>query len=253
MTVTQPPTLLTSRHQLPPPRPQGQLRKPTQLRLNRQAPESSYDFNTNTTDPYPHDKFNSHGTPCAGIAAAKRDGKCGSGVAYGAKLAGLRLPINVVSDSQDAIALNYEYQQNDIYSCSWSPGSSLTQNYPLSGVLKEALQHGADFGRGGKGSIFVFASGNSAAFSDNCGFSGYLNSIYTITVGAVNKYDKHIAYSEGCANLMVTAYASDPGYSDIHTTAFREDNCAARFSGTSAAAPMVSGIVALILSKRYAS
>ncbi|KAJ9070627.1 pheromone processing endoprotease [Entomophthora muscae] len=212
--------------------------------------DSSYDFDSGTNNPYPHLEYNTHGTPCAGLVAAKRNGKCGSGVAYNANFSAIRLPMKVVTDSQDAIALNFKYQTNAIYSNSWGPGSNITETYPLSGVLKDALQHGADHGRNGKGSIFVFSSGNSAASSNNCGFVGYLNSIHTITVGAVNKYDQHISYAEGCSNLMITAYSSDPGYADIQTTAFRESTCNGRFSGTSAAAPMVSGIIALILSER---
>ncbi|KAJ9063029.1 pheromone processing endoprotease [Entomophthora muscae] len=42
--------------------------------------------------PYPSDNTNTHGTNCAGIVAAKKDGICGNGVAFDARLAGI-IPI----------------------------------------------------------------------------------------------------------------------------------------------------------------
>jgi len=57
--------------------------------------EASYDFSSNDPFPYPRytdDWFNSHGTRCAGEISAKRDNEiCGVGVAYGSKVAGLRM------------------------------------------------------------------------------------------------------------------------------------------------------------------
>jgi kexin len=66
-------------------------------------------------------------------------------------------------------------------------------------------------GRGGKGSLFVFASGNGGANDDNCNFDGYVNSIYTITVGAVDRVFAHPYYAEKCSALLVTTYSSGSG------------------------------------------
>lgn len=49
-------------------------------------------------------------------------------------------------------------------------------------MARRALHIGASQGRGGKGSIFVWASGNGGSSQDSCACDGYINSIYTIGV-----------------------------------------------------------------------
>ena len=66
-------------------------------------------------------------------------------------------------------------------------------------------------GRGGLGSIYVFASGNGASNGDNCNFDGYTNSIYSITVGAVDRKGQHPYYSEHCSAQLVVTYSSGSG------------------------------------------
>ena len=61
------------------------------LSLSGQDPMASYDFNSHDSDPFPRydvTNENKHGTRCAGEVAANRDGKCGTGVAYGASIGG---------------------------------------------------------------------------------------------------------------------------------------------------------------------
>ena len=43
-------------------------------------------------------------------------------------------------------------------------------------------EEGVRKGRGGKGSIFVWASGNGGKYQDNCNCDGYATSIYTLSV-----------------------------------------------------------------------
>jgi len=59
----------------------------------------------------------------------------------------------------------------------------------------DALATGIQKGRDGKGIIFVFASGNKFYEGEDINFSGWTNSRYTITVGAVGKDGKHADYS----------------------------------------------------------
>ena len=59
----------------------------------------------------------------------------------------------------------------------------------------QALELGILTGREGKGTIFVFASGNDFAMGDDVNYSGWTNSRYTITVGAIGKQGKHADYS----------------------------------------------------------
>ena len=42
-------------------------------------------------------------------------------------------------------------------------------------------------GRNGKGSIFVWASGNGGSYYDNCNCDGYTNSIYTLSVSSATE------------------------------------------------------------------
>ena len=64
-------------------------------------------------------------------------------------------------------------------------------------------------GRNQKGSIFVFAAGNGGIPGDSCAFSGYVNSIYTIAISAVNWDGSIPAYTEQCAAIMAVTYGQD--------------------------------------------
>ncbi|KAL4933849.1 kexin kexB [Aspergillus undulatus] len=212
-------------------------------------PEGSYDFNDHTPEPRPRLRDDKHGTRCAGEIAAARNDVCGVGIAYDSRIAGIRILSGAIDDTDEASAINYAYQENDIYSCSWGPpDDGATMEAP--GILiKKAIVNGVQKGRDGKGSIFVFAAGNGAASGDNCNFDGYTNSIYSITVGAIDREGKHPSYSESCSAQLVVAYSS--GTTDsIHTTDVGTDQCYSSHGGTSAAGPMVVGAMALVLSVR---
>jgi len=78
-------------------------------------------------------------------------------------------------------------------------------------LVRKAVVNGVNHGREGKGSIFVFASGNGGRHGDQCNFDGYTNSIYSVTVGAVDYKGLHPSYSEACAANMIVAYSSGSG------------------------------------------
>ncbi|TNN44738.1 Proprotein convertase subtilisin/kexin type 5 [Liparis tanakae] len=104
-------------------------------------------------------------------------------------------------------------------------------------------------GRGGKGSIFVWAAGNGGMQRDHCGADGYVNSIYSIAVGAVSQTGKPAFFGEPCAGVMaVTLTGSGVGGSlPLVTVTAADAGCVARFPGTSSAAPLAAGILALCL------
>ena len=211
--------------------------------------EGSYDFNDHTDEPKPRLFDDQHGTRCAGEVAAVKNDVCGVGVAWDAKVAGIRILSAPVSDEDEAVALNYGYQKNQIYSCSWGPPDD-GQSMDAPGILiRKAMVNAAQNGRGGKGSIFVFASGNGAASEDNCNFDGYTNSIYSITVGAIDRKGMHPYYSEKCSAQLVVTYSSGSGDA-IHTTDVGTNKCSTSHGGTSAAAPLGAGVFALVLSVR---
>ncbi|KAH6687843.1 subtilase [Plectosphaerella plurivora] len=209
----------------------------------------SYDFNDHQDEPRPKLSDDRHGTRCAGEVAAAKNDVCGVGVAYDSKVSGLRILSKLISDADEAVAMTYDYQHNHIYSCSWGPPDD-GKSMDAPGILiKKAMLKGIQDGRDGKGSIYVFASGNGASREDNCNYDGYTNSIYSITVGAIDRTGQHPYYSEKCSAQMVVTYSS--GANDaIHTTDVGQNNCYDGHGGTSAAAPLGAGIYALVLSVR---
>lgn len=209
----------------------------------------SYDFNDQTDEPKPRLSDDRHGTRCAGEIAAVKNGVCGVGVAYNAKIGGLRILSKVITDEDEAVAMNYAYQKNQIYSCSWGPPDD-GRSMDAPGILiKRAMVNAVQNGRQGKGTIYVFAAGNGAGSGDNCNFDGYTNSIYSITVGAIDRKGKHPYYSEACSAQLVVTYSSGSGDA-IHTTDVGLNQCYSNHGGTSAAAPLGAGIFGLALSAR---
>ncbi|KAF9473769.1 hypothetical protein BDN70DRAFT_885532 [Pholiota conissans] len=209
----------------------------------------SYDFNDHEMLPTPKNFDDHHGTRCAGQIAAEKNTVCGIGIAYESKVAGVRILSGPITDADEAAALNYGFQNVSIYSCSWGPpdnGQSMEgPNY----LIQKAVVNGINHGRGGKGSIFVFASGNGAAHGDQCNFDGYTNSIYSVTVSAVDYKGLHPYYSEPCAANMIVAYSSGSGH-QIVTTDKGKNVCSNSHGGTSAAAPNAVGVFALALEAR---
>ncbi|KAJ2822111.1 pheromone processing endoprotease [Coemansia erecta] len=209
----------------------------------------SYDFNDKTKLPTPRLEDDYHGTRCAGQIAAVRNDVCGVGVAYGARVAGIRMLSKEVTDQDEILALNYAMDSNWIYSCSWGPNDDGATVQGPGKVIEDAFINGIENGRGGLGSIFVFATGNGGGAGDNCNFDGYTNSIYTISIGAINHLDRHPYYSEQCSAQLAVTYSNGDNRG-IVTTDLGLRKCTDRHGGTSAAAPLGAGVVALVLSVR---
>lgn len=214
------------------------------LRENFNA-SGSWDFNDNTNLPKPRLSDDYHGTRCAGEIAAVRNDVCGVGVAYGSQVSGIRILSGSITASEEAASLLYGLEVNDIYSCSWGPADDGKTVGEPEMVVKKAILKGVQKGRQGKGAIYVFASGNGGYSGDSCNFDGYTNSIYSITIGAIDHKGFHPTYSEACSAVMAVTYSSGSG-EHIHTTNINKQ-CTALHGGTSAAAPIAAGIYALVL------
>ncbi|KZT27305.1 hypothetical protein NEOLEDRAFT_1088803 [Neolentinus lepideus HHB14362 ss-1] len=211
--------------------------------------EGSYDFNDHEDLPTPKLFDDHHGTRCAGQIGAVKNDVCGIGIAYDSQVAGIRILSGPISDVDEAASLNYGYHNTSIYSCSWGPADDGRSMEAPGYLIQKAVVNGIQNGRGGKGSVYVFASGNGAQHDDQCNFDGYTNSIYSITVAAVDFKGLHPYYSEACAANMVVAYSSGSG-NNIVTTDVGKNKCATTHGGTSAAAPNAVGVFALALSVR---
>jgi kexin len=211
--------------------------------------EGSHDYNDHEDLPTPKLSDDRHGTRCAGEIAAGRNDACGVGLAYDAKISGVRILSGDITDMDEALAINYEMQKNDIYSCSWGPPDDGKTMQAPGILIEKAMVTAVQQGRGGKGSIYVFAAGNGAASDDNCNFDGYTNSIYSITVGAIDQHNQHPYYSEACSAQLVVTYSSGGGDA-IHTTDVGANKCTSQHGGTSAAGPIGVGVFALVLQAR---
>lgn len=73
-------------------------------------------------------------------------------------------------------------------------------------------------GRSGRGSVYVWASGNGGASYDSCAADGYASSIYTIAIGSVDQQGRQANYDETCASKMAVTFSYNsrtfPGPSD---------------------------------------
>ena len=69
----------------------------------------------------------------------------------------------------------------------------------------------ASQGRGGLGSIFVWAAGNGGNYGDSCNCDGYAVSPYTISVGSASELDNMPWYAEACSSTLTSTYSSGSG------------------------------------------
>ncbi|KAF6037540.1 hypothetical protein EB796_004156 [Bugula neritina] len=227
--------------------------------------EISTDFNSKVDDdPMPNPNQldrNSHGTRCAGeIAAVANNSICGVGVAFNAKIGGVRILDGPVTDTLEADALLFQNQLIDIYSASWGPRDDGKTMEGPGKHCAAALEQGVREGRGGKGSIFVWATGNGGFNGDDCAADGYVSSPYTLSVGSINNYAESTYFMEWCPSTLAVIYTG--GYHKrgdavsnnefthpilkIVTTDVR-NKCTLNFQGTSSAAPLAAGVMALAL------
>uniref|UniRef100_A0A8B9IRV0 Proprotein convertase subtilisin/kexin type 6 n=1 Tax=Amazona collaria TaxID=241587 RepID=A0A8B9IRV0_9PSIT len=219
--------------------------------LQNYDPLASYDVNGNDHDPTPRydaSNENKHGTRCAGeVAAAANNSYCIVGIAYNARIGGIRMLDGDVTDVVEAKSLGIRPDYIDIYSASWGPDDDgKTVDGP--GLLaKQAFEHGIKKGRRGLGSIFVWASGNGGREGDYCSCDGYTNSIYTISISSTTENGYKPWYLEECASTLATTYSSGAFYERKIVTTDLRHRCTDGHTGTSVSAPMVAGIIALAL------
>ncbi|GAF72051.1 unnamed protein product, partial [marine sediment metagenome] len=164
------------------------------------------------------------------------------------------------TDATAAAAMTHEYQEIDVYNNSWGPGGFLYGDDPL---FLAALQDGVTNGRGGLGNVYAFAAGNGRQIDNDVNHNARANSRYTIAVAAIDHDGHYSYYSTPGASLLVSGY-SNSVYSGITTTdrtgedgynvtgtgdgdPLADIDYTSTFGGTSSAAPLVSGVIALML------
>ncbi|XP_070490014.1 furin-like protease kpc-1 isoform X2 [Chironomus tepperi] len=212
-------------------------------------PEASWDVNSHDADPMPHYDMtdsNRHGTRCAGeVAATANNSLCAVGIAYSARVGGVRMLDGDVTDSVEAMSLGLNPQHIDIYSASWGPDDDGKTVDGPGEMATKAFIDGVTKGRGGKGSIFVWASGNGGREQDNCNCDGYTNSIWTLSISSATEFGDIPWYSEKCSSTLATTYSSGQQNEKQVVTTDLHHMCTSSHTGTSASAPLAAGIVAL--------
>ena len=214
-------------------------------------PLASSDINDNDSDPHPRYDFsdsNRHGTRCAGqVAASPNNSLCSIGIAYNAQIGGIRMLDGQVSDAVEARSLSFNPDHVDIYSSSWGPNDDGKTVDGPGKLATRAFKNGITRGRDGKGSIFVWASGNGGRYKDNCNCDGYATSIYTITISSTSESGQIPWYSEACSSTLATTYSSGTTTEKQIVTTDLHYSCTVKHTGTSASAPMAAAIIALVL------
>jgi len=235
----------------------------------------SYDYVGADTNPAP-ETDDDHGTSVAGVAAAR--GNNGIGVSGAAPLAGL-VGFRLLGANQTATTESQAFAaSNNVISIknnSWGPPDAFIDpvdpgnSFPVTlGFLdpldRATFQTAVTTGRGGKGTIFTFASGNGGADQDQSNKDGYANCIFVNAIGAVTAAGTRSSYSEVGANLIACAPSNggaDPGIATTDRTGvdgynqslalepknFTDRNYTNDFGGTSSASPLAAGVIALML------
>ena len=187
-------------------------------------------------------------------AARGHNGRGVSGAAPEATLVGYRLISSAPTDEMEASALTTNNHAVHIKSNSWGPDDDgKTVKGP--GVLTTlALSNAAATGRGGLGTLIVWAGGNGGGASDNANNDGYVNSPYTLAIAAVTENGTQPWYGEPGACLIAAAPGGG-GEVDILTTdlmgndgdnyagagsELSDVNYTQLFKGTSASAPLMA-------------
>lgn len=208
-------------------------------------------MNQNDADPTPRYDLidsNRHGTRCAGeVSASANNSICGVGVAYDSRIGGVRMLDGDVTDAVEARSLSLNNQHIDIYSASWGPDDDGKTVDGPGNLASRAFITGVANGRQGKGSIFVWASGNGGRDHDNCNCDGYTNSIWTLSVSSATENGLIPWYSEACSSTMATTYSSGSSGERKVITTDLHNGCTSSHTGTSASAPMAAGVLALVL------
>jgi Ca2+-binding RTX toxin-like protein len=194
-----------------------------------------------------------HGTAVAGLIAAENNGTGTVGVAYGASITGV--PILRSSMAPDLLSALWEMDRFDIVNNSWGYTTAFQVNASSSDSFWQSFEGAlvnAGTGRGGLGTIIVKSAGNNRGSGLDTNYDNFTNHRQVIAVGAVDHNGNVAYYSTPGANLLVVAPSSTYGVglttTDIAGAAGHDSgDYLSDFGGTSAAAPQISGVVALML------
>jgi kexin len=211
-----------------------------------------------------------HGTCVAGLVAARDlNGKGVRGVAPRAQLRSFNLLQDLTSNNEkDAMIRGKDVVgiSNNSWGDAWDNTGLLSFPDPL---WLAGVREGATTGRGGKGVVYFWASGNGGDPQggpvDDSNFDGQANSRFVIAVGGVGRDGLQVTYAEGGANVLIVAPTEGDDFVSLTTTDITGADgynspgapnehpnldYSATMSGTSGSTPVAAGVGALVLQAR---
>jgi thermitase len=223
---------------------------------------AGYDYIDKDSDPNPKTNDDAHGTAVAGLATARTDNNLGvAGVCWGCPI----IPIRLIGGwgvypSTIKDALQYAVDQGAwVINNSWGPQdknqAGQCVSVPADSNQAQAVTYARINGRSGKGSIMLWAAGNSAC---NTNLQASLKNDDLLAISALEKSGALASYSnygweidlsagagthttdtQGSAGYNTGGYGSYDNFHDLDYMSI--------FSGTSAASPVAAGAVALMI------
>ena len=210
-----------------------------------------------------------HGTSCAGLAAAKTNNSLGvSASCWGCPI----IPIRLIADAGTSYASinssdNYNSMKYAVDNGAWVVSNSWGMqdvdnrgnctNVPADNNSSQGVDYGRTNGRNGKGTIFLWAAGNSHC---NTSMNSFLKDNDLLTVSALEGSNAMASYSNYGSEIDISAGAG-ANTTDIQGNTYgyacssygcmgsldSNGDYTSGFSGTSAATPVAAGAVALML------
>jgi len=185
----------------------------------------SYDADVKNLNVFPKYNLDIHGTQVAGVIFAQHNNIGIDGIAPRATIIPIRQTTNKTSDTIVSFTVADKVGA-DIVNCSWNSPVLLEPVY-------DVIKYLAYNGRQGKGTAIVFAAGNNS--KEIKPFSIEASIAEVITVGAIHKYSNY----GDMVDFILPA--------NIRT--LKKNGSYGNFSGTSASASVISGLMALIISQ----
>ncbi|MEM7693978.1 MAG: S8 family serine peptidase [Pseudomonadota bacterium] len=220
---------------------------------NHEDLDDNYDANAEITvggmpvagDPV--SAFDGHGTAVAGIIAAEMNGTGVVGIAHGSTLTSVPYLTNI-NVGADAIEALSQLRNFDVANHSWGNDTPYFRTQSEDDEVAEFVDAMVN-GRGGLGSINVHASGN---VNQNANVELLGAGRATLSVAAYDDTGDTADYSNYGANVLISAPSSggNEGQTTTDVTGtggYDNGNYTNTFGGTSGAAPVVAGVVALML------
>jgi subtilisin family serine protease len=187
--------------------------------------------------------ISNHGTHVAGIMTAIGNNNLQiAGVAYEAQLMRISHDLMSIRNIGEELASGISWawlNGADVINCSWGDSGGEYYNQIYSPLLESAIENALMHGRSQKGTVVVFAAGNCGESGPIMNYPGTCDD-RILTVGSINNTGMRSLFSGYGSKLDVVA----PGEYILSTL---PNDAVGYASGTSMAAPHVSGAAALMI------